>query len=522
MTCHQVTERLSEYGSGELDPTTQQALDEHLRFCDACQREWATLQAAMTALRQVPVPPPPADLPCRIRAAIAQRLLQTQPLPWWRWSVAFAGAAAVLIMALALPIFQKAREKARLTSKVAPAPSLQAPGIPMIAQAQRAEPPSLPSQTHTEGQGLPRLTEDLLPSPRKRLRFRVERRTPLPSAKTPFEELPSSTEMPPFISPPSPPTASPAEEVPKEAEMPADINVPPVTSNPQIAELPSQPRSETLAPSPTMRALRAPRPEERQHRAEVPQGPLGEASKPAPGAGGFGGLGDVEQGKPAIAQFGGGALPQTIVSSPVQLQWQRFEPVVVNKTSLWVLTLRADVSQIVTVTVQPGDRVEVLNTDPSALEAEGQRLWKDKIPAHKSVEVRLLVRATGVGARHLLLTTQTQEGKAFAWRFVFAATDKREPPAFNRALNLQTDRWALSELLTHLAWETKTAFIFPDPLGSLSVVVPTGNRLPMDVLSELGRQLGGHWQRTGSGFVWAGKTFPVPKAEPSVITPKEQ
>lgn len=524
MTCEKVTERLSEYWSGELDPMTQKALDEHLRHCDACQREWVTFQAAMTALRQVPVPPPPADLPRRIRAAIAQRPLQRQPVRWWQWSVAFAGAAAVLILTLALPIFRSVREKVQLALEVAQEPFPQARSTPMIAQ--QTAPAPLPLRPQMKRQSMPRLAQALPPSPKEPLRSRVKMRPPLPSAKTPFEELPQSTKMPLFTPPPSPPTAPPAEEIPKEAEMPVDIDVsPPATQAPQIASIPSRQRQ----PS-SIFAEATPHREERQRETEGPQGPMGPAAiaKPAPpipvppGTSGFGGLGSGGQGKQAIAQFGGGHLPQTLVPLPVQLQWHRFEPVVVNKTSVWILTLRTDTPQVVTVTVKPGDRVEVLNTDLSASEPEGQRLWKDKIPAQKSVEIRLLVRATDIGARRLLLTAHTQDGKVVAWWFVFAATDKREPPAFNRAINLQTDRWTLLELLTHLAWETKTAFIIPDPLGSLSVVVPTGNQLPMDLLSALGQQLDGRWQRTGSGFVWTGKNIPLPKAEPSVITPKEQ
>lgn len=70
MTCKEVIEQLPEYWSDELDETTKNELTAHLKDCLTCQREWALLQTAMTALRSAKTPEPPPELLVRIQAEV--------------------------------------------------------------------------------------------------------------------------------------------------------------------------------------------------------------------------------------------------------------------------------------------------------------------------------------------------------------------------------------------------------------------------------------------------------------------
>jgi hypothetical protein len=99
-------------------------------------------------------------------------------------------------------------------------------------------------------------------------------------------------------------------------------------------------------------------------------------------------------------QMGGGQA-QALIAVPFSLRWKSYEPVVVGKVRLWELSLVSDSPQVVTVTVQPGERVEVLNAQTPLGEGKGLVLWRDKLPALREFAVPLLLRATEPGARRL-------------------------------------------------------------------------------------------------------------------------
>ncbi len=84
---------LMPYLDGELTPLQAQAVAQHLRTCDACQRELAALQAMRALLQRVPAPTPhatPAEfaarLPERRAAAPGGPVLIPLALAFLTWS----------------------------------------------------------------------------------------------------------------------------------------------------------------------------------------------------------------------------------------------------------------------------------------------------------------------------------------------------------------------------------------------------------------------------------------------------
>jgi len=239
MTCKEVVERLPEYWSGELDEATKNELTAHLSGCLSCQQEWALLQTAMTALRNAKTPEPPPELLVRIQAEVKARQ-QRKPVFVWRWQWATAAAVATFVLlCLSLPIFQRAREKARMltsptvaerTIPALPAPALELP--PTVAPSK----PQIPSIAT-----LP-TPKERLEKPRRKVlaeRPRSERISEAPEAslKAMGPSEPSSSKDLPLLSIPSGEYREEAGE-----NIAPEISVPMEKTVPQIAQLPSEPR----------------------------------------------------------------------------------------------------------------------------------------------------------------------------------------------------------------------------------------------------------------------------------------
>ncbi len=534
MTCRQVTERLSEYWSGELDERLKDAITAHLQQCPACAQEWQAFQRAMAALRSAAIASsalePPPDLLARIQATIQLRQRLARPVPLWRWQWAIAAAAAVAIVCTAIFVplrhFLSVRERPVTVAELAvpeafPAPSLRVPSLP----------PSRPPSPVPR----PLLSERSLPPPPKE-RLRRGKVAPPPSrpqiALPPSEpHLGSSSELqeqpaqPQLLLPEPPPER---EERTGAKELPQPPAVSPL---PQIAELPAQPRE---VPFRAELALR-------EQPKREPAAPLFAKDKPglglaeeqrsvAPGAaapqetraGQPPAVTQVPMGQHAplgrLGQLGGGQVVPP-VALPVQVRWGRFESLVVGKVRIWELVLTAETNQAVTVTLQRSEQVEVLNLPaPPKAEASEWVLWEGVLPASREVVVPLLLRATQVGAKRLLLTIRPQEGQpqGSSWWLIFPVTEREEPPRWRRALSLQTDRWVLGDLLLHLAWETKLAFLLPAHQANLVVSVPTSLTAFPKLLSVLEQQVGGRWEQSRNALVFIPTMPPVSPTVPAV------
>ncbi len=523
MRCKEVIERLSEYWSGELDERTRDELTAHLRSCPSCQHEWATFQAAMNALRSIPTPEPPPELLSRIQSAVMARQYRRPVFVWrWQWAMAF-GTAAVAIAIVFTPFISQLRE--RMAGRY---PVVVETPAPLISQMPRRQ--TLPESTHAVPSH-PSLKPSL-PSPMERIakphkstivaeRHRAEKRkeevagkfiSPSPSVELPSLSVPSGERLP---------------ERQKDIDIPADIAPAPGKENePQLAELPSQPRhvpfraelefSERARVPGAVLAETAKSLSSSQESQGPPMGPQGPATA-IPQIGASKGAETTLMGQhlPAIAQQYGGGLRQTLPTVSFSLRWTRFEPVVVGKVRLWELMLGSDTPQVVTVSVQPGEKVEILNAQqPIAGESKGLIIWRDKLPSGRETSIPILLRANEVGTRRLLVTVETLDGKTSSWWCIFPATVREEQPRIRRIVTLQVEQWTVVNLLAHLAWEGKVAFLVPEQISYRTVHVPTRAMPLSEIFTLLGQQTGGQFMRFGNTFSWVS---PVPAAAMPII-----
>lgn len=512
MKCKEVVERLSEYWSNELDERMKSEITAHLRVCSSCQHEWVILQTAMNALRSVPTPEPPPELLNRIQSAVIARQYR-RPMFAWRWQWAMAFGTAAIVIAIAFMPFVSQRRATRLPV-VAEAPA------PLISQMPLRQ--TLPESTHAAPS--PPSLKPSLPSPMERIakphkstaeakHYKVERRKEEVAGK--FAPPSPSTELPTL----SVPSGERLPEQQKDIGIPADIAPTPGKENePQLAELPSQPRrvpfraelefSERakmpgVGLAETAKSLSSP--QETQGLPTGPQGPA--AAMPQIGASKSAETALMGQHFPAIAQQYGGGLRQTVPAILFSLRWTRFEPVVVGKVRLWELALGYETPQVVTVSVQPGEKVEILNAQqPIVGESKGLIVWRDKLPSGRETSIPILLRANEAGTRRLLVTVETLDGKTSSWWCIFPATVREEQPRIRRIVTLQVEQWTVIDLLAHLAWEGKVAFLLPEQISHRTVHVPMRAMPLSEIFTLLGQQIGGRFVRFGNTFSWVSPT----------------
>ncbi len=517
MTCKEVVERLSEYWSNELDERTRNEVSLHLQGCPSCQHEWAIFQTAMNALKSVTTPEPSPELLSRIQSAVMAKQSR-KPVFVWRWQWAMAtGAATIVIALVSVSFFSRVRERARISS---PYPIVAEESAPLL-------PPPALKQPSPSSPTLPIPLLRSMPSPRerikqprssvlaKRLEATEKQRTQKFSEAGKF--LPQSpSEKLPVLSIPS------GERLPEQSTKDIDIASPVEQTEPKLAELPIEPRmvpfraeaklSEPEKVSGTEFSGRTPSP-------QSPTGPHGPAAA-MPTIGALKSQVAETQTPPAIGQhfpaigqqyggFGqfGGGFGQTLFTNPFGLRWAKFEPVVVGKVRLWELALSYENSQVVTIFVSPGEKVEVLNAQqPITGESKGLIIWRDKLPFSREVYIPILLRANEIGTRKLLTTLETADGKTFSWWCLFPATIREEQPKIRRLITLQVEQWTALDLFSHLAWETKAAFLLPEQVGYIKVNMPTKAVSLLEILALLERQTGMRWQRFGSTF---SLTYPI-------------
>lgn len=532
MTCREVFEQLSEYWSDELDEMTRDKVTAHLRDCPSCQREWAIFQSAMNALRSFPAPEPSPELLNRIQSTVMAKRPRMPVFIWrWQWVTAVSVATSFIAFVSVL-FFSPMGEKAKFPSPYHIVAEKPEPLPPSLTSRQplpslSASPPSIGSQPSPMKQiaKLRRLTtaerqrEEAKKAESKQGHTESRKLLPSsPAADLPALVVPSGERLSGQTSKDTPADiAPPAEQtIPKLAELPVEPRILPFRSEARLSERFQSPEAKEIE---HMHAQRGPIGPMGQQGLSGPQGPIVAAppisaqQKP-----------DVETHPPASVgqhfpaivqqrtqQYGGG-LGQASLVIPFTLRWSKFEPVVVGKVRLWQLALISNIPQIVTVFLRMGEKVEVLNAQQPISESKGLVVWRDRVPLGREIFIPILIRANEVGTRKLLLTLETADGKTFSWWCVFPVMVREEQPKIRRFITFQVEQWIVLDLFTHLAWENKVAFLFPEQIAQRIINVPTKAMSMSEILNLLEQQVDGRFVRSGNAIFWIGSV-------PSVVTP---
>ena len=99
MDCHEVSELLSAYIDGELDPVESRKITSHLNVCVHCRQELSELQQTIQFLHELPDLTPPTDFCLRVMNKIKA---EPKKRPWYafkakQWFSLGAVAAALLL-----------------------------------------------------------------------------------------------------------------------------------------------------------------------------------------------------------------------------------------------------------------------------------------------------------------------------------------------------------------------------------------------------------------------------------------
>ena len=78
MNCQKIKKLLNPYIDQALDASTVQQVDEHLKSCPACNKEYQRLNKIITSLNSLSTQPAPADFTQNIIAKISQEEIQIQ------------------------------------------------------------------------------------------------------------------------------------------------------------------------------------------------------------------------------------------------------------------------------------------------------------------------------------------------------------------------------------------------------------------------------------------------------------
>ncbi len=79
MICACVENMLDLYADGRLAACQVRWVERHLSSCPACAGRVASMRSLVSALRALPVPPPPADLAASIRNAVVSARVPAGP-----------------------------------------------------------------------------------------------------------------------------------------------------------------------------------------------------------------------------------------------------------------------------------------------------------------------------------------------------------------------------------------------------------------------------------------------------------
>lgn len=107
LTCHEVNHRLMDYQAGILSPRELLGVNRHLRFCDACRKEYAVIEEVRRWVRQGSLQPPPHGYLESLPMRLAETNLRTEwfsPRMWARASF------AVVVLAVAIGVFRSSEK----------------------------------------------------------------------------------------------------------------------------------------------------------------------------------------------------------------------------------------------------------------------------------------------------------------------------------------------------------------------------------------------------------------------------
>jgi len=134
MTSH-VGDRLSAYLDDELRPLDREAVESHLRACEACAARLEEMAAVDTLARELPVEAPPGyfdSLPGRVRARMSFPARRRPVVPVWSWAVAAALLLAVVVPRMVFETRAPSLSDARFQEAPAAAPAR--PAVPPPAE----------------------------------------------------------------------------------------------------------------------------------------------------------------------------------------------------------------------------------------------------------------------------------------------------------------------------------------------------------------------------------------------------
>ncbi len=104
MRCDDVTVNLPDYILGKIEPNLRKCIEAHLDGCAACQAELEEIKDPIRILSEVGYEEYPDSFWQELHAAIMEKVRKPEPA---RWKVpAFAGAVAVVLLAVGLGIFE--------------------------------------------------------------------------------------------------------------------------------------------------------------------------------------------------------------------------------------------------------------------------------------------------------------------------------------------------------------------------------------------------------------------------------
>ena len=109
MNCQKIKKLLNPYIDKTLDTDMSKQVDEHLKSCPACNKEYQSLKEIITALNSLSTQPAPADFTQNLMAKISQKEIHIQSswidrlkkqvsIPQLSFRLAGAAAAAALIV----------------------------------------------------------------------------------------------------------------------------------------------------------------------------------------------------------------------------------------------------------------------------------------------------------------------------------------------------------------------------------------------------------------------------------------
>jgi anti-sigma factor RsiW len=96
--CKAVQDRFAEYLDGRLNGNEMQQLAAHLEGCGSCDREFAGLRSAQTALASLCPVAEPQDLLLRIRVAVSQERARNQRSVFSFWNLAWRNTVGPFVL----------------------------------------------------------------------------------------------------------------------------------------------------------------------------------------------------------------------------------------------------------------------------------------------------------------------------------------------------------------------------------------------------------------------------------------